>query len=310
MENIKNDTLEFSGAKEGSQILGTKYENCLICQVGEIVPKKRSAEKELLVVYSRNGLKKAIHEESRCNFQNKNFSCGAGYFHGYMTYKGSKIYHDSVLNNDVLVTSDQTGFEMDYLVELAGDVQISSTTFEGAAKKYNRFHNINLPHDVLERRVELCRKRISDAYNLFCYLEYCQRYQIPNHQIIKNDIDDSIMEHKEEMMSAFRERWTVNHKCDRPGCKTALVIDGGLKPHRNICGAKTCGVRVFATAGVTVMTGCPSIPQPNTKFCFDHQDGQHPVIPGERLGSKSVSKLKKFRKEECKEAQDDDFFHN
>ena len=80
-----NDNIEFAGAKEGFQSLGTNYEKCLICQVGDIVPKKRSAEKELFVVYGRNGLKKVLHEESRCNFQNANFSCGAGYFHGYMT---------------------------------------------------------------------------------------------------------------------------------------------------------------------------------------------------------------------------------
>ena len=86
------------------------------------------------MVYGRNGSRAAVHVESRCNFSNANFECGTGYFHGYMTYKGMKIVHDDVLNNSVLVTSCQTAFDMDYLVELIGRVQISSTTFEGAAK--------------------------------------------------------------------------------------------------------------------------------------------------------------------------------
>jgi hypothetical protein len=37
-----------------------------------------------------------------------NFECGAGYFHGYMTYKGMKIVHDDTLHNHILVTSSQT----------------------------------------------------------------------------------------------------------------------------------------------------------------------------------------------------------
>ena len=32
------------------------------------------------------------------------------------------------------MTSDQTGFNLDYLVELVGDISISSTTFEAAPK--------------------------------------------------------------------------------------------------------------------------------------------------------------------------------
>ena len=56
------------------------------------------------------------------------------------------------------------------------------------------------------------------------------------------------------------------------------------------------------------MTGCSCIPQPNSKFCFDHQDGQHPVVPGDRVGSKNRKRLKQFKKAECSEAEDDDFF--
>ena len=83
------------------------------------------------MVYGRQGSRPAMHVESRCN--STNFDCGAGYYHGYMTYKGMKILHDDALKSQVLVTSNQTGFDIEYLVELVSRVQISSTTFEGAA---------------------------------------------------------------------------------------------------------------------------------------------------------------------------------
>ena len=128
-----------------------------------------------------------------------------------------QIFHDDSLKNPVLVTSSQTGFDLEYLVEFVSQVQISSTTFEGAAKEFNRFHNKTLPSDVMNM--------IADAYYIYTYLEFCQRYSIPDYQIIKNNLDDTIMEHKVEMLAAYRERWTVRHNCDRPGCKIALVIN-------------------------------------------------------------------------------------
>ena len=289
------------------ETLQTSVKKCVICKSGDVIEKSRPA-KEGFVIYGRNGARQAVHKEKRCNFRNSNFECGAGYYYGYLTYNGMKMVSDNALKNPVLITSSQTAFDMDFLVEFVSRVQISSTTFEGAAKEFNRFHNMNLPYDVTGMRIELNRQRIAEAYYFYTYLEYGQRYKIKDYQIIKNSLDEAILEHKVEMLAAYRERWTVKHECDRPGCKVALVIDGGLKPHRSICGAKTCGVRVFKEAGATIMTGCSCIPQPNSKFCFDHQDGQHPVVPGDRVSARNRKKLKQFKKAECLEAEDDDFF--
>ena len=117
----------------------------------------------------------------------------------------------------VLVTSSQTGFDVDYLVELASRIQISSVTFEGKhsalkkgdqhikkeeefvelimkfssqissgeAKTFNRFHSPNVPTDVRERRINLCRKRLSDGYFTFIYLELCQQLGITDYQVLK-----------------------------------------------------------------------------------------------------------------------------
>ena len=237
--------------------LQTKVEKCLVCQVGNIEIQQRSRTKEPMAIYGRNGMREVIHLEGRCKFRNENFSCNSGYYHGYMTYRGATIWNDDALNEKTIVTSDQTGFDIDYLVEIIDDITISSTTFEAAAKKFNRFHNTNLPFDVMEKRNELYEKRISHAIKLYSYLEYSQRYNIPEYQIMMKDLDSVILERKEMLQNKFRENYTVKHKCDRPGCRLALVIDGGLKPHRAICGAKACGVKVMKETGATILTGCP-----------------------------------------------------
>ena len=96
------------------------------------------------------------------------------------------------------------------------------------------------------------RRRISEAYFLFTYLEAASRYEIPNYQVIyNNNLEETILKHKEEFDTAFREKWTVGHSCDIPGCRTVLVIDGGLTPHRPVCAAKLSAMKVFEEAGIT-----------------------------------------------------------
>ena len=303
MANFSSDMLSSC-----DEVLRTKHKKCLICVSGDIVDQKRSEEKDFFFIYGRNGMRKAVHIEGRCNFRNKNFTCNAGYFHGYMTFQGKKIWDDDALKNRTLVTSNQTGFDIDFLYELSIDVSVSSTTFEAASKKFNMFHNQNLPMDVLEQRVELNRKRISHAHHLYSYLEYCQRHGIKDYQIFHGTLEEEVLNHKNDLINSFVEEYTVNHECDRPGCKEALVIDGGLKPHRAICGAKACGVKVFKESGTSVLTGCSSIPQPNSKFCFNHQNSDHPVLSGDKINSKNKEKLKKYKRNECPEAGEDDLF--
>ena len=64
----------------------------------------------------------------------------------------------------------------------------------------------------------------------------------------------------------------------------------------------------FEESGVTILSGCPTIPQPDSKFCYEHLKSEHPTIPGERLNSKSRKRLREHRKDECKDAPDYDFY--
>ena len=63
-------------------------------------------------------------------------------------------------------------------------VEQCSANFEALAKVYNRMHCPKLPMDVMYRREELCRKRMTEAYMLYAYLELGSRYGIKNYQVI------------------------------------------------------------------------------------------------------------------------------
>ena len=143
-----------------------------------------------------------------------------------------KVFEADALKNKVLVISSQTAFEIEYLVEISYTVEINSDNFEGLAKLYNQMHNHRLPTATSAKREDLCRKRMTDAYMTYVYLEFAQRYGIRNYQVVGANIDDTILKHKTEIMNKFRERWAFKHRCDTPGCGWCLKIDGGLKPHR------------------------------------------------------------------------------
>ena len=56
---------------------------------------------------------------------------------------------------------------------------------------YNNLHFVNLPTDVMLRRIEVNRKRIADGVFLFAYLELGQRYGLP--PIIHGGVDETIL---------------------------------------------------------------------------------------------------------------------
>ena len=245
---------EFEGVEDSMKTYNPTRKVCGVCGVGTVTAVSRSSEKGEMMVYTRSGIVKARHLEFRCNSRATN--CRALHGHGYFKHKGKKIFEADALKNKILVVSSQTAFEIEYLVEISYTVEINSDNFEGLAKLYNRMHNHRLPTATTAKREDLCRKRMTDAYMTYVYLEFAQRYGIRNYQVVDANIDETILKHKTEKMNKFRERWAVNHRCETPGCGWCLTIDGGLKPHRQLCGAKMSGIRVFPAAGIKIFTGC------------------------------------------------------
>ena len=132
--------------------LSSPVSQCLVCGIGNVILHKRNQKKMNMLVYGRNGTYSALHEEFICNNQNTFKPCRASYFHSYYKHNGKRIYYDNALKQRVLVTSSQSGFDVDYLVELTSFVETCSANFEGLAKCYNRLHNRKLPMDMMKRR--------------------------------------------------------------------------------------------------------------------------------------------------------------
>ena len=223
--------------------------------------------------------------------------------------KGKTVYQNDVLRSEYLVSSSQTAFELSYLIELAATIELCSVNFEGMSSVYNRTHNRRLPSDLMPRRLELCRKRMTEAYFLFIYLELGQRYAIPNFQVIEGNLDETIIKNQSDFQTAFRRHW-FNHKCDVKGCGTVITVDGGLKPHRMLCAAKLSGLRSFKKAGVRVFTGCTRHPQPDSKYCWEHRKGESPVVPASSVSARTRQQLRGHRNHTnySEDASDDQFY--
>ena len=93
------------------EVLKTTQTKCLVCGVGDVV--KHRDKTSFILIYGREGIRKAKHEEYGCNFRNQDVSCRAGYFHGFMSHQGLRIYEDDALKNKVLVVSTQSAFDVD-----------------------------------------------------------------------------------------------------------------------------------------------------------------------------------------------------
>ena len=109
-----------------------------MCGIGSLIPEGTATQ---MVVYCRDGVKILPHQYTRCNYRagtgNNRVSCRASHSLGFSSFKGARIYDDDALKNKFLVVSNQTAFAIDYLVDVVGQIDISSGTFDGLAKQYN-----------------------------------------------------------------------------------------------------------------------------------------------------------------------------
>ena len=71
---------------------------------------------------------------------------------------------------------------------------------------------------------------------------------------IDPDIDVSLDHYLPSLKVKFGQVWG-QHKCDKPGCGSCIIGDGGLKAHRSLCAAVSSGVKEFPNSGVRIMTG-------------------------------------------------------
>lgn len=290
--------LEVLGADESDIIvLRTDVKKCKVCRTGDLVARTDAKEDEKFMIYTRDGTVAAKHLEYRCN--NRNPNCRAGHFYSYVTM-GEKenvvkprCYDRFALKKEYLVTSSQTAFSVMYLWDSLMQIIFSNASFESLANVYNNLHFVNLPTDVLMRRVQIHRKRIAEAIFLFAYLELSQRYGLP--PIISGGIDQTILKNRTQIRDRFREIWSVNHLCDTKGCSSVLIVDGGMKPTRSLCAAKLNGVKEFSKSGMVVVCGCQRNPQPDAKYCGDHIGLASPAMASSDVSETTRSTLRSHR---------------
>ena len=141
--NTDNDfELEGTGSKEEDLIvLQSKDAICTLCKVGKVVPEKRGRSQ--LLLYTRDGVERAYHQESRCN--NRAGECRIGHYYGFVSIGNKRIYDNDVLANKYLVTSSQTAFEVKLLWDWVLQLHFSRTSFEALGYIFNNLHLTNLP---------------------------------------------------------------------------------------------------------------------------------------------------------------------
>lgn len=62
----------------------------------------------------------------------------------------------------------------------------------------------------------------------------------------------------------------TEHRCERAGCGSVLVLDGNMKNNQEVCSAKLAGYSEFAGLAGRVWTGCPNTPALKSRYCQLH----------------------------------------
>ena len=60
------------------------------------------------------------------------------------------------------------------------------------------------------------------------------------------------------------------HRCEFPGCKNVLVLDGNMKNQREVCLAKDAGYVSYPGLPGRIKTGCMASPAFKSRFCPNH----------------------------------------
>ena len=112
-------------------VLESSAKNCAVCSYG--IVKEDIRRRSQVILYSRAGTLKGISVEKRCN----NYRCQTGYFYGYYCGEGnSKVCDEDILEKKYLLTSNRTGFAIDYLWDIVLQIQFSCASFESLGNMY------------------------------------------------------------------------------------------------------------------------------------------------------------------------------
>ena len=94
-------------------------------------------------------------------------------------------------------------------------------------------------------------------------------------------------------MVVFPSHYSIvtDHKCERKGCGTVLVIDGNLKNNREVCAAEDAGYVEYPGLPGSVKTGCMETPEQTSKYCCDHKPRQLKNNSEERVDGRVIEMI-------------------
>ena len=242
-----------------------------------------------VTIYTREGTKFAQHFAKECT----NRWCRKRFYFGYCVKSGQKVYEKIGPNSDILITSSETAFKIDFLYEISLHILHSNATFQGLSDVYNQLHNFKRENIM---RLNLVAKRLASSFFLYSFLEMTSRCGIfPKMTTEKDWLDESILENYTQLKKVFSNVWSAPHECKIENCETMMVSDGGMKINRKLCAAKFSVVRKFQHSDKTVLTGCTAMPSPNSPFCTEHMTEESPVLLAEKITAGTRDKLWNFR---------------
>ena len=205
-------------------------------------------------------------------------TCKTSYYHGFSEVQGEdkkgnlRTYHRSVLESDIIMTSRETAFQMQYLKEVSVDIDLGRS-FEDISERYNRLYG----KDDKERGV-LQKKRMEDAYFLKKLLHFFSDTENLTVEISKvsNRIDiDELCDKAVSQIFSSENSWK-SHVCDVKGCSEGFVMcDGNEKLRRRICAAPRESLKLSPSMP-KIVNKCGNSPifggrnQTPSKFCQDH----------------------------------------
>ena len=269
-----------------SEPLVTNAVSCDECLGNLVMSDNQPAE---VTLYTRHGTKFCQHFCKVC----PNRWCRKKFMYGYTIKNSEKVY--DILNHKTenLITSNETGFSVEYLYEATLHFLHSNATFLGLSDIYNQFHNYSR-QDIT--RNNLCDKRLASGFFLYGFLELSSRYQInPKLKTDKNWIDEALLDNQPKLKKVFSNIWSGKHECAFEDCESMMISDGNMKLNRKICAAKFSVVRKFEHSNKTVLTGCTAMPSPDSPFCADHVDAETPVLLGEKITKATRMNLLTFK---------------
>ena len=69
------------------------------------------------------------------------------------------------------------------------------------------------------------------------------------------------------MLPIYPSYVSLEHRCDKAGCGSVIVLDGNMKNHRGVCLATHAGFAVYDGLPGAIQTSCPNTPAHRSRFC-------------------------------------------